>query len=561
MGTIKLLESNLVEIAYSQQYKKKLIADPWDHLYQKNSFLGRLWTFLYNFAEAIAPDQYRQKALLKALQKTNLLFKKNLKKALDAAASYKNYLAMAAKGSVNESQYCKARKILLLWTEATELTRKISRSNPGPLNTTFAVEAAAAQTIKNCQAFIDLEGLMGEPLPLPLFSKIALEKELGTSEKKKLACFIRKINSLCYKEEREDFELVAPLHRALGALILHLFLQVKEKSWPYRLLLGRLEATLQEKGCKVFYQKERAIRAKYLSLKKGDETKPRSKLHNIPEITEEETRLKGENFAVFNLKKENEKVLIFGYNRAIIGIEAHYSNKKYCSTSPRQIFELKNSPSCCALAERFKRPFFTNWKDKNSDIVIETKSLKPLVDLVTFWLKEKIFIPGLHPSSLVVDIKNHLRCTGRVNEKAFDFNKVETFIRKCAKKNSLIFVTVMRESGMVEHNVAKFYEKTLREKLSRGPLGCRSIAVAERITCKITIERAKKMRAEAFKWWSKAETRYFPDHFGSSRAAVEKYLTDLLIYLYKQAGGGSELSKPLKKRYFSTIQTKSRSSQ
>ena len=184
------LEYNLQEI-YSSVHSGELVANfKGTHLYNTSTGWGYLWKWFYNVFGCIFN---REEKLQKAIVKTHTIFQDKLKEVTQYVEKYRSYLQQKCEEyPVDDIEFTQARKGITSWNRKTRQFQKLVEQKNSKLMALFAkylnydeekgnipFSNPSSETCKDYQMFIDLEGVMHEPIPFYILEKLSAGKQMN----------------------------------------------------------------------------------------------------------------------------------------------------------------------------------------------------------------------------------------------------------------------------------------------------------------------------------------------------------------------------------------------
>lgn len=539
---LKILSHNVREIYEVVQTGENpadlLVPSLWEHdmLYNSSKGLGRIWKWFFQFFEIFLGPEFLEVRLYRAMSKTHQCFHENSMGLKEISQGYQEYLLDASKGKdFDQSKLADLRKGITDWNDSLRpFLKGINKNketalkalthlgfeydpkkggNPVP----FALDSTLLQ-LKKCQKILDLEGIMGEPVPFSILEKLAVGAHIEEEESKQLAKWLSKV------AKNGDRIGVRLFHHAFSGFIYLLKKYGKfEKDKEPNLL--RLELALLNRGCHLFAQRDPKQILWRDSLKPGDVI-----LCNGREITLAEQigikTGKEDNNRIFAIKGDASRVVSVGINEAVHGLKYYFSEKKAWGIEPAAYKEIE-SKGRFALIERLDLPLDSyRWSSPEGELIDEdfdvgdplvdidkdskVKELldnidkdsdvaDPLANLVRWFIQEKCTPVNFSSKYLMFSKEGVLKCLKVTlkQENNFDYCALEEFVHECADGNSKIFRYLMNKSTMVLHWYGKFFKKIVAKWEEGKPIdAAQEAGIVDKITEIKIVDRCTEMVAE-----------------------------------------------------------------
>lgn len=512
-----LLKSNLQEIDSTARHNGILIASGWGtRVYEASKGWGKLWHWFYNIAELFGAKQFRNSALVKAMQKTHTLFAQEQKAIEGHAVQYKEYLGALRRGEkASSSKVRQARGEITSWNEGVRpFLERVHRDADLALLKLFEKHYGAkppftwkkiSDELHNLQRVIDLESLFHTQLPLKVLAKLSIKeglskwetKDLEQRETKDLDRWMKKFN-------KSSEERIRPIHKALIAFVKHLGGKAD---------LLELELELILRGCQLFTHADPKHTAFRDSLKEGDTLSCNGKKVVLgPELGGKRGG-KENHQVVFAVQGDDSRVVVIGNNQASVGLRKILSERQGILFHTPDVYDLDVTKGI-ALMERLEEPLKDyDWSsDKRGLNPVDKNVIDPITNVIR-WLVDNQRTPhNFAIESLMYTKKDEkgerlLKCLKVPLEAEFDYNAIEAFAFSVARGNLQVWKYMMEASGMLlpinlkskASPFAVFYKDVFRRALKGDETPMETVATTRKVAFKSIVERGKVFYDEVVK--------------------------------------------------------------
>lgn len=352
------------------------------------------------------------------------------------------------------------------------------------------------KAIEKEQMRIDLESLLGQPIPVVELIKICQdEPHLYYSESRRLERWIGKLNQIADKNPKTN--VVELFKIALQEVITAAEIQGK-----FKLSLGLLINRLDDKGCKLMRKEDATYIAWRNNLKEGDVLKCAGQEYVLgkeicpPQFAEGKMKkrkfkhhLIKDQFRVFSVQNHPEIAIRIGNNPFGLSIEEHKFDVFHCAvrSKPLQILETGNK-KIVGLVEKAAIALKDHvWTSQNQKLDPDDHKIALRLASFLFCMRDWKIWPinaSYWHMSLTQDLE--LMTSRWFKEGPDDYLAAEEFCAQASKSscpdvNAHILHYLMEVSGFSEHPMALFYRKVVSEMLKTGdfdfnnlslPYGC-----------------------------------------------------------------------------------------
>ena len=499
-----LLENNFREIYQviksPSELIRPLVADiSGKRLYDSRYGWGRLWCWFYRVIEWVSPNDRHSERLQRAILHTHSIFRRELSRIQKPLSQYLEYLEKCGKGySVSEAAYFPARKSITKWNDATNYFLKLIQntdavkllfqsicSNLPPLS--FKVQNkpgynfSFTRDCRSCQKIIDLEGLLGEPLPLSILKKIIRNIPPNAIDQKELIKWTDKIEKLNIEAK--------PVHKALKAVVLRYAKKNKSRE-IFPKTLTDVELYLEDYGCKVFQKPD----IKHLKWRQNLKKRTKFTLNNREIILGNEIFPKqsgSDQTRAYYVEGQPNRVALIAQNNIALPLrDLRMRQENHFGMEPALFLDI-SSDGRIALIERLKALNTLQWTSANGQLSPEDG---PIVNKLSNLVKEFAahnFTPSNFSSaSLMFDEQLQLKFLKPLKKGLFDFNALEDFISECSAGNPTIFKEMMAKSGLNSLPAAKFYSTIISNVLNGDEIAPDDLAGIYKIGDPKIVDRA-----------------------------------------------------------------------
>jgi hypothetical protein len=489
---LNLLEDNFKEIYHTIKFPHyqplSLVANlTGTRIYDSRYGWGRLWCWFYKAFDFITDYPWQNRKLKQAILHTHTLFLKTLTNIELHLNTYKEYLNKLGKGYIVTEDFCvEARDQITKWNNATnsfykQLRKTNSKNNLVNLfQTSFDKKAPKIKAFCDIQKIIDLEGCCGSPVPLFAIKRILRNIPLNTIDQKEIGKWVAKINK--YKV---PIEIV---HKALKA-IANFYTSKNNTKTAIQDSLYSLEFFIEEKGCAVFHLNDQKHLKWRQNLQKGNIIHMNHAMITLG--NEIFPKLSGSNQTrAYLIQEMPNHIALIAHNRCALPLRnLHMRQTKNLGIQSAHFTEI-SLDGRVALMERMTNVSELRWTSNNNTISSEDRQL---VEGITKLVKELIkhnVTPANLSSSLMLDEKLQFKCVKPTIMQPFDFNVVEDYIYGCSGGNTIIFQTLMVQSGLINQPAAKFYKDIVSNTLKDEKIVASDLAAIYKIGDSKIVDRA-----------------------------------------------------------------------
>lgn len=421
-----------------------------------------VWTFFFGTRSVV--DKLRR-----AIEYTEKAFERQFKALEKHFSSYQSSLILLLEEDCyfDPKSYAKERWIFTRWHDSSAPFIRLVERGLSPKSdclfkrflgrsTSKFVQIPNYKQIRSYQRIIDVvRQIPGKP-PLAVLKKLSWKKQLFQEEEKALKVWINSIHSLGDKMK------VMTFHKGMTALVNHVE-GMHRTHYVRKPMADDLELELAKYGLNIFRQKD----AKYIqwcdSLKAGDELSIKDKKYSIDK---ELLSCKMDNkLRVFTVKNSPNKVIVVGQNRVILSLKKRGAQECSWGIRPAHWFEV-SADGRFAVVERLKIPLTKKrWRSDEEIHLDDILLLKPIVDQVSWFVKQKATPKNLDSSYLMYDQMDSLKSTKILIKGEFNYPKLVDFCKKCANGNLTIYKHLVSETGLYKHSYQKYFQEVLKRTL------------------------------------------------------------------------------------------------
>lgn len=538
------LENNFREIYHALKFPSKetpaLIANlSATRIYDSRYGWGRLWRWFYRIANWITGASLNEEKLKQAILNTHTLFQQVISLNERHLKKYLEYLEKSGKGySVNEDHYFLARNRISEWNTATKPLLKLLTHQrlELPFLDHFPPEVAPSlfsssttPLFHHCQKIIDLEGMIGAPLPLSVLKKIIREKPLNSIDQKDLDKWI-------YKIEKQDLK-VTSVYKALTSLT-EIYKKHQEDSLKQE-TLPKLLLFLEDRGCKTFQKQEKKHVAWRQHLEEGE----KFSLNSSEIILGQELYPQAsgsDQTRAYRIQGQSDRIAIIAQNKVVLmmrDFKMHRQN--YFGIAPAFLLDISPDGKIATM-EHLKKLNTIKWASQGNQLNCQDEPLiNVLTQLIQSFIKYDITPAKFTPDHLMFNEQLELKSLKPLIKGPFDFNALEDFIVECASGNLTIYKELMTRSGLSSHAIAKFYRDLISNNFFEKKEAPDDLAGIYRIGDPKVVDRGAALleQINAIKRQVHPRLReLFPKY---SSEQIEKKMKCVLIKLYityKSAG-------------------------
>jgi len=460
-------------------------------LYDKKRGWGILWNVVFIILSLFCGKGLKGRKLKEAIEKTHAAFIREKEKIGNIFARYRRCLDTGFdQESVDNTEFVTTRYAVHEWNCSTSPFIKLTATGKNKrltdlLQNCFSADKKTVpfsffEPTAKYQALIDIESVVGQPLPYSLLKKCAKEEELSGEEKRRFDRWITELNSHSKELTPRRF------HKALAIIAGH----VNGSE-------GTLAAALAERHCLLTTQNDTKQIAWRSTLDSGSVVTCNGKEiilnAKLGEDKSDDKKL------VFTIKDDPDKVVIIAQNPMALAVQQHEIKTTSWGVVPADWHEVDKSGTV-AIVERLSLPLAKiKWKSITSLADEDKAYADPLVAQVAFFLEQEATPEHLSADTLMFSNAGTLKTTKAVKRNTFlDFPALEQFVLACVTHNPVLFAYITKESGMRDHRYATFFREVVQTALDDDEIDPASLAVFSRhqITEPKIIDRAKKLYEE-----------------------------------------------------------------
>lgn len=540
---MNLIESNFREIHQSL----KLPGEPQlplaanlsgTRIYDSRYCWGRLWRWFYQVVEwTTGSSALRLNALKSAILHTRTIFEQELEKIKTPLKNYLSYLNICAKGyAVHESAFFPARNTISSWNAATKpflkLISKTKITDPifKPLIDLSAESnnSLLKHNLHLCQKIIDVEGLMGGPLPVSIIKKILREIPFNTIDQKILDKWIFKIDSLNIP--------IKKIHQALQALT-DVYSKKNDTAQSKNEQTVNLEFFLEKRGCKVFSQNDE----KHLKWRQSLGHGQKLFVNNLEIVLEDEIFSKtfgSDHTRAYSLQGLPDSIALIANNCVELPLrKLRTRNENGIGIKAAQAIEI-SADGRIALFERMTDLNTLCWTSNEHSISKEDAPLiAALTSLLKTFIKQNFTPVDFSTDTLMLNGQNQLNFIKPVVKGPFDFNAIEDFIFACSGSNQRVFRDLMERSGLIRHPTARFYHDIVKNGLKGNDIDPDDLAGLYKIRDPKVIDRANELRIRIKEMKIKLMLKLREQPREGIKKPPEERANDILLQKYLQRKG------------------------
>lgn len=471
--TLNQLSSNLQEI-YSAldeeaRFVKPLVSNfEGTQIYSSATGWGYFWSVIYYVPNAIGADSCATLKLINAIKLTSQSFYIHLAEIQGVAVQFTDYLNKACEGyNPQEFSSKETRNKIVEWSQG--IAPFLGLLNDGPrekVNGLFQrlfdpedkfqdendlrkfFENEKVKRINDYFELINLEGLIGGPLPYNVFAKLATRRVLSKSDLIQLEKFVDKLNQV---EGATIDNLICSLEvivKQLGDNI------SKENIIKMRVLI---ELKLSEMGCKLFKEGDSNHLVWRDNLNPGDILKTKKQEVVIGQRIGRKKEF--ENNVFFYAQNDSKIVVRIPKNRSVIRLEVVLPENNEQILPKPKVIEVENDGSY-SIVERLNpivdQKIFIN----NQELTEEQKNhLGPLVEFVRTMIIKGFSVIELCKGAILRSEKGQLIATKELLKSEFDFHLVESFIFDLVPRNIHVYSFLMEQTCLLTHHTAHYYKQ------------------------------------------------------------------------------------------------------
>jgi len=495
--------SNLQEIYSACHHRKaekaSLVPSLFSQRVYHTSFgWGRLWKWFYLAVRFLSGKDLKTNRLIKVMQKTEAVFSKRLALVVEHANAYKSYLDKKIRDEeVDEKEVHTLRKSVRRWTRATApLATDVDKGQNKKISDLFqtyypdSIEEGKhpfsygedADLIKEAQLFIDLEGYLHQPLPLPLLKSLARKRKLTPDEKHELEQWVEVLNR---KKKQIPLGLFLDCLKSL----------TDKPSFGGRLI--DLEVSLLENGLELLHMSEKEHMSWRNSLQPGDELESSDQTYRLGNPI----GLKDEGFdtnLIFEIEGDPDHVIAIGMNRAYWPVKEIIAKEYQWGVEMPAIKEI-SPDGRFAVIEKLSPSIVENqWKSPENTPLIhaDISILKPIANLFRWWGRKSICPSDFSLDYLMFNGSDELRYTHSLQPQPFNFRLLEDLAHEISQGNLNVYIYLMKESTLANHVSMNFYRKVVEIALDDKPLKVKNVAACRKVTDPEMIRRGKALYKE-----------------------------------------------------------------
>ncbi len=446
-------------------------------VYDASCGWGRIWCAV----DALFSLGLRDSKLKGTLLKTEALFKETLEGIQKQTTLYKASLEKRMQGEEVEDLHL-IRQYLTEWNHQTAPFIKLLKEDSGEKIKTLCSGILFPvpenwDEIQHIQALINLEGYLHEALPLQILAKLACGTKLTAKEEARLDKWLNALNEMLAEVPFDIFyTAIESITAYLGAKAEH----------------AKLLTTLAEKSPKLFQRADEAHLRWRSQLQPGDTVDCNGTTYILGKQLHERAQDIDHNL-IFTLTNNTERVLVISYNRALPAIIAYLEKKHHWGVPRASTVEI-DSRGKCWLAEKLVKPL-SGRKWFKSD----HKSLKPVANMVQWWIKEELSPHEFTAKHLFFDRTGLLKYTKVLFPIVFDFLKVEAFLLELANGDLAAFQYLMEQSGMADHGARAYFRTMLTNALNGAQGDPGDLAACRKIADPKVVDQGPVLAAEVLK--------------------------------------------------------------
>lgn len=429
-------------------------------IYDTGSGWGRIWSWFYRVVDRITNQTLHQDKLKLAIERTREIFNEHLVNLQPHIQHYRDYLEKSGKGyDVPESDFFLARNMISEWNLATRSFLKIinqsvlNKQHSGlTLYNPIALTTDSPDLDAPCilQDVIDLEGYLGEPLPLSIFKKIVRDIPFNVIDLKLLHKWTAKIN-------KTDIGVKTFL-KCLQA-ITKIYLKKNGSEKKFSDSFAKFAWVLEDNGCSLLDKAD----LKHLAWRHSLENGSPVIVNNVEYILGKElfnSTSSNDQTRVYSIKNRSDQVVLIAQNTVVLPIRSQRMQKgNTLGIEPARFIDISMDGKV-AIMECLKPICRMVWTSIDAQL---SSSDVPIIQefsrLIKSFIDQNTTPSNFSADNFMFNEKFQLKYIRPISRLAFDFNGVEDFIFELARGNLIIYKELMVKSGLASHLTSKFYRE------------------------------------------------------------------------------------------------------
>lgn len=531
-------------------------------VYYSGAGWGRFWKFFFSSWTSCFGGDLETTKLHQALHKTAKVFAKEKAAIKEVFASYEASLtSQLTGGEHNQGDYLLARYKIHQWNQSTlPFIKLVDKKNNEKLtalfNSVFPQDLekgkkfpfshrSATKTTGKYQALLDLEQILESPLPYLILRKLSVGEALAEKEETQLLTFIALLN-----KKAEDLPL-KKLHQALVLLIDHIRAHTFNTKIP---TLYAVAIPLIQKKCALFQLADAKHAAWRASLRPGAKVTCNAKEYLLGERIGEEKVVDKRH--VYRIQGDEDRVLLIGNNRMIIGIQAEVTKKYGWGCHSPEWFDV-DVDGISAVVEYLPYGLMDQqWTSLKSISSKDKRNSQRLVNQIQWFLEHKRTPLNFTTNNIKYNKKGILKCTKiPIQSPSLDFFQLERVISEYSQGNKIVCEYILKESGIYSHRIARFYRDVAKKAIAGDEMRAENLAAEShhQIIQHTIIERAQLLQNEIKETQNQLMNTLLQNYEISNIAIITKAIQKAMKTEYKKDHITSFLSPNFYERVLHTV--------
>lgn len=390
--------------------------------------------------------------------------------------------------------------------------------------------------------WVNVESVMGRPIPVALFSKLHDPKSLTVSECSRLRAWVKKINS-CQQE----------ITLKTLSMILREVVTIVHVQGFSPLTLQDLLYWLDKEGCSILHSEDPAHMDWREGLKPGDSVTCNGKELILGKRLSPHKKVHDE-FKVFELADYPDYVVMIANNCERLLIEAREAQSHEEHWGVRLVETIANieeddqlppvpgldAKGCCVVLEKLSSPLDSHkWTSDKEKLVEKDEKIALVLANHLFCMhqwranSQKLSLPHL-----MFDQDEVLKSVRLLKKGPPNYNEWEAVCSAASKGNLFVLAFLMNVSKLSEHPVGIYYREAVEHALDTGetdlisrplPLGHSDAIYDKRV--KEICSQALELRETCLQHVI-AELREKGSYSYKQQAALEKKVAERLLHFY-----------------------------
>lgn len=467
-------------------------------VYYSGSGWGRLWKWFYIAVRFLTCKDLKTDRLFKIMQKTEEIFSKRLPLVVENARSYQDYLRKRiTEEEVDEKEVHALRKSVRKWTRSTApFTSFLDKGKNKNITFLFQIFYSDAleqglrpfsygeeeKLLQETQLFIDLEGYLHRPLPIPLLKKLACGIELTPEEKHELENWVEILN------KKKHSIPVGLFLDCLKALTENSLFGGNLTDLQVRLLQNDLELLLME---------DREHLRWRASLRPGDELACDGHLYKLGESVGLSGKEEDKNI-LFKIDGDEDHVIAIGMNQAYWPVKQRVAEEFQWGVKMPDIRKISPDGRFAVIEKLSPAVLENQWKTPKNHSVIDEDLfiLTPIVNLLQWWGKQLICPVDFSLDYLMFNNEGELKYTHSLQPQPFDFRQLEDLAQDISQGHLNIYLYIMEQSNLSTHITMNFYRRVVQASLNNENCRIKNLAAQRKTIDPEVIRRGRHLYKE-----------------------------------------------------------------